>query len=865
LRNVRDVQYNKVIELYQYITKMDGRVPSIGSIRNLSSEVLYSTERTPLSGNYRIEPYKVPDMKALNAELGLIKADAETIFEYLDIVQERMRGLRYISEIWESYVHKKIELAVNEISKIVPQGFVDGFTNTLDIVGLIDKDNTSLEISDNGRISLQVVSSEDPYYEHTETDITIKKIGPLGAITEGDPVTVVNNTPSSGIVMTLVGTEIIESGFIFILNTDMKGINYLSLQLKEVNTGLKIEIECTSNKRDYTKVYSSLIKRNLIEFPIPRQDISQVKIYMTMDMPNLIQPGSVSYRFKMQKFSMLRTNRRASGTFQTTKLSISEDISKLSLVTSEEVTGEGNIKYYISTSEDSSGVATGFSLIEANSNNFMDLGNITVPIYVAVPENGDSNNLKWNIRPENKYGQSLYNILDCGYEISTSDYSIGNGVLTCDNIIDANIKLYRGCNDYVKVLKEHKQDKHISKISHKVEINTETNWVNPISFRLEIEEIVEENKITNNSGLLRNRIELTYPLKNFDNIRIKKEDGVEFYAEITDISEIDNVYYITFGAIDDTITVLDPLQSYRISYITSIEDYSSIQNVTIDIDMTSVKVFVYDEELTEGEDFIIYPSEYMVELLKSGAFYEDYDEDETAPEATNVNVEFSFTETQSSITYYETMIYVTTNTDITILPFTGTEITSGNFHIIDKINVSSYTEYTLKYGWHIIQTTNPYPSYNENDINEFTGIASSAGIIFPATITTMRPYIDSMRRVSPFKLSTLGKVEGAKCFAFENGKIYINFIPDFIDPVIVTNIEWSNTKGKFVICKNPTYSETYENEGYNPQPEIFMIELSFRSDDTDRFIYLRGVIDMEDNVSIATIDKIGINEFEGGE
>jgi hypothetical protein len=625
---------------------------------------------------------------------------------------------------------------------------------------------------------------------------------------------------------------------------------------------MKLEIEISANRKEYNKVYSALVMTNLIEFPIDGQDISQVKIYLTMDIPNKIQPASVSYEFKISSFLMSRTTRCTSGSFQTTKLLVGNNISKLAIVTSEQLNGEGNVKYYVSTSEDESGNAIGFHLIEPNSNSFIDLGNITVPIYVSVPEGGSPNNLKWDTRPELKYGQNLYNILDCGYEVETSDYSIENAIFTCDNIIENSIKLYRGCNDYIKVKNEYKQNKHISKLSYKVEINTETNWVNPVKLRLEVEEIIEQDKITNALGLQYNKVELTYPLENLDGIRLRKDDGAEFYAEVVSIDSIDNVYYITFDQIDDTTVVLDPLQYYSITYVTSIEDYSSIKEVDIEVNTNSVNVSVYDENLVEGDDYNIYPYEKMVELLKSGSFYEDYEEDEILPEATNINVEFSFTETQSTISYYETMVYVTTNTDITILPFDGTEITAGNFHNIDDVNVSAYTGFTLNYGWHKIQTTNPYPSYNENDINALTKTTSNAGIVFPATISFMRPYIDSMRRVSTFQLAVLDITEGNKCFAYENGKFYINFIPDFIDPAIVTNDDWSNTKGKRILCKKPTFSETYENEGYVSQPELFMIEMSFKSDNEEQFIYLRGDINVADTTSMLTIDKIGVNEYE---
>ena len=274
------------------------------------------------------------------------------------------------------------------------------------------------------------------------------------------------------------------------------------------------------------------------------------------------------------------------------------------------------------------------------------------------------------------------------------------------------------------------------------------------------------------------------------------------------------------------------------------------------------------QTLELGVDYRIQPNEYRVELLKTGAYARHYSKvvdgsGNTLTSLTDVNITYDFEEQgATSTTYYETQVKVVVPTEIEILPFNAAEIADGNFHHINGENVSTYTSYVLKQGWNTIQTTHPYPSAGEYDVNALTEETSSAGIILLEDIDAMRPYTDSMRQVSPFTLATLEPEEATKCFSYDDGKLLVSFLPDFIQPDILNDPLSLDTKGQTLICKKPVLEVDYTNMGYTPLPEAFQLEFAYSDSSRDKFIFIKIEIETHNVSALARINKLGLNKYK---
>ena len=184
----------------------------------------------------------------------------------------------------------------------------------------------------------------------------------------------------------------------------------------------------------------------------------------------------------------------------------------------------------------------------------------------------------------------------------------------------------------------------------------------------------------------------------------------------------------------------------------------------------------------------------------------------------------------------------------------------GNFHTINGEYYSASPSYTLTTGWNKIDTTQPFPSLNEYDVNKITGAVSSAGILIPEDMI-MRPYLDSMRQVSPYKLATMDASEGSKCFAYVDGKILVNFLPTFLDEELLANDTTSDMIGSKFLNKRASFDTEYNNIGWVPVPERFGLEFSY-TESGDKSVFIKATIDCPDSSSFGKITYLGLNEYK---
>lgn len=895
MKNVREIQYEKVRALYQELIRSRNELPSTDKIRTLSNETIYSTERTPMSGNYRVTGYENIDVNALNSELGLCKVDSESISEYLSMYQDRMRGLEFVSSVWQEMAKRRIIQAMNEVVKISSPIFVKGFTEELDPSSITDREETTLTILDDGTITLMPVTTSAKNYTHRARDISIRKIGSdaLSAEILGEPTSVVNIGETGGVVMSLSGNRIEEAGFIFEAKTRVQGVNQISLNIGEETTGIKLQVDVSENGTNYKNVLTQVVRREKIDIPMDDTDISVIRVTMTMTSPNVVMLDEGRYEFRLYSVVMTNATRRNSGAWQSTELPITSDIAHVSLAVEDEVRGDTTLKYFVSVNKDADDKAIGFMNIDpTQTGSVINLGNSIVNMEVG-PLSSDP---RWKILPEKKWGSKLYNILNIpGLSIESSDFSIVDGAIkfTSDdmNIVEDTIKLYRGSYDFIQKERHVELERHVDNISCDVDMSATTEWVDPVSFRVRWRELIDGTLVTDYGNNYKNRIRVNWRIENPDDIQIERDDGQELYFLIQRIEYLldDNsivtireykqnhsdktvdATYITLAGMKDEV-ILDDVYYYYMTFTTNLSEYILEREVEVELDLKSFVVQAAGQDLVQGVDYRIHPNMYKIELLKTGEYAAHIDiritDDEIQGSSAPINISYDFLEkgAQSTI-FYETNVYVAVPTDIVVLAFSAAEIAEGNFHIINEDDISTFTSYTLKQGWNIVRTTQPYPSANEYDTNELTSESSNAGIVIPENIENMRPFLDSMRQVSPFLLSTLEPDEGAKCFSFVDNKMYINFLPDFVEQDILVDPITSGTKGQVLLCKKPILDPDYTNTGYTSSPEKFEFEFAYTNEEKEKFIFIRIEINSQSGTSTARVSRLGLNKYQeiGGE
>jgi len=367
MKTIREIQYDKVKELYRRLLKFRDEKPDMATLEKLTREVMYSTLRTPMSGKYRLPRHDSVDVESLNVELGLVKADAETIYDYLDEIQKRLRTLRYVSDVWQQNAKKKVNNTLIELAKLTSPVFIDGFTEILDPVDIMNQSETTLVVDEEGTITLPMIVNKTRSYTYKPEDVSLRRIGNgLTATVMGTLTDLVSKYQHGMATLTLEGNVIQESGFKIEINTDVDAINHIYLQLADVRTGIKVKVETSSNKIDYVTQYEEVVVRNRIDIPISETDLKKVHVTLTMSNPNIVLVDKVKYQFKVEKILLLSDKRKLTGIYQTNAIALEEDIAFVSLAVDDETVGNCEITYYIASEVDSAGEPVGFSYIDPN-------------------------------------------------------------------------------------------------------------------------------------------------------------------------------------------------------------------------------------------------------------------------------------------------------------------------------------------------------------------------------------------------------------------------------------------------------------------------------------------------------------------
>jgi hypothetical protein len=882
MKTFREVQYEHVRRVYQSLLRLNSIPLSSYSLDAISKDVLLSTSRRPLSGNYRPAPYESIDLDRLNVELGLVKADVESVHAYFNLLQEYLRNFSFVTDTWRNHALAKMRTLSNDAMELVSSSYIEGFTKPLALAKVVNRDVTTTSVSEQGYIELFNASTINPTYLHSYSDIAIDRIGTHGTATVyGERTHVFNPAGNGCLTMTLTGKSPGDAGFLIKIRTDQQDVSILHLELDEADSGIKLKVEISRDRSEYFQVFEAVVTHSRIDIPLPRGAVRAARISMTMNIPNIVMADRVCYEFKLIRCLFLQEQTMLSCMYQTLPIELEDETAYLSFVTEDEVHGQAAIRYYLSTEANDDG-PVGFS--EINRNDETTLVNLNA-ITLDLPLNlGDDYAGRWSVLPEKKFGGRLYNIVSQCSEFSYGDVEIASDCLvagTGKTLLEEGLKFYRGVNDYLVKSNASSFSRSVDAISHSIVPNNTTGWIERIPILVRVRELLSYEVTPHSGTFLYNVIRCSCPLYG-EELRIEKENGEEVIVRVTEID--DSRQTVTLASDRQYTTVVDPSYNHYVSYVTTLRDYKLSEDMDIILDRDTFSLKAENITLLQGQDYVLYENDLSIEMLKTGAFYRFYSQAAIdanrlreileVPDTTStviheygdsdlpaLTASYSYVERRNlNIPYYETQVYVSVPTRITILPFKRFEIEAGNFHMINSENVSAMTEYMLPAGWSTVTTTQPYPSYfaDTDDVNLLTGKASSAGLVIYGAVEKMRAYRDSMRQVSPFVLASLSAEDGSKCFSYSEGKILINFQPEFLDPLILANN--AECYGEVLLGKRGEYSDTYETSLYESVPEEFELEIPYSSTTTTRCVYLKIELSAESGAH-AIVRRIGMNCF----
>jgi len=865
MKTIRQLQYEKVRQLYQELYRHRGEGIAISDISTISDELLHSTSREPLSGNYRLPVYDTVDIDALNAELGLIATDAEVIYEFLDLYGQRINMLEFINDVWSLFSSHRARNAMLRMAKYTAPLFIPGFTQELDIMDVADHDVTTLNITEQGYLTVPVVSNQFQVQRIRDDDVSVNRIGSgLSATVEGKPADVFRRGMGNELLMYLEGNTVQNAGFVITANIEATGVNLITLRLGEEENGIRVTVETTSDRKKYQTIYQAVTTHEYIEIGHDGTDIAQIRITMEMSTPNIVHTDKVRYEFSLYNVSLLSANKKKGGVYQTTMMEVDEGIGYISLAAEDEKLGNVNVNYYIATSESDteSPEAVGFTKVDTDDGSLIMFGN-----RVTTIDNITTSGNSWDLTPLKRYGSKLYNIFGGGFTGDFGDFSIADGVISGEvEIISDSIKLHRGVGDYIFREISTTETRSVKYLPYDTVMDDDV-WVKPLALKTTIRELVMSSNIGSDGGV-NNVLYVDHILLNPEFVQVERDDGVSIPVAVIDSGEDTGYgsYYITFEA-DGGNAVFSDEYNYYVTYVVDLLTYAGNTGRAISLDGNSFSITCGEDTLEHGVDFIVHFNGLKVELLRTGKYMDHYgvDRENGVNYSDPVNIAFSYEESSSAGSqFWETWVYVDDVTTISIIPFTSEEINAGNFHRIDGKLVSTTREHTLGMGWHQIQTTQPFPTVNGNgyDTNMNTDASSNAGIIIPPDVAKQRVFKDSMRQVSPYRLTIMSPGEAKSCFAYENGKILISFIPDYIDSLLLTQSHLVAETGREMLCKKPVLDVDYINTGYTAQPEIFTMEFAYRTLVNPRYFYVKAEIEVSGPDDSAVIRKIGINKYK---
>jgi hypothetical protein len=627
-------------------------------------------------------------------------------------------------------------------------------------------------------------------------------------------------------------------------------INALVIDMaNKVPTRTTIEIE--KGDEIITIAEDEFLQEATYTYVFPQVNADRIIIRMWQKIETFIDDNdNRTYQFRINSISPEYVNFAKDDTIYTNAINVPFPITDVMLESTDSRPVDTDINYFISKDQDKWIPLVPRNLFPNAPSSVVNLSQS------SIEQVEDITSKNWQIlTPSNQFGNvPLYNIL----QFTESQYVDIDAKLNIfsdedDSIVEDSIAVYRGVNDWAIEYLSRNSYIEVSDILYRFKPN-EIDAEN-----LDIEDFTYDDlsslayvRIDDEGHLITASIEITTKYNIYtNNIKI---------IDITTGRKVTFDSYTSDGVIQlgtDAVVGNEIVVSYNAT-IVAIEQK---ENATVTIDTSS---FTYAN--TAGSDDPI-PGIETDTAAQSEIFYSPADRlvhvsrENSLPKNEHgwisVYVSFRYTiKSKDTFKTFRTYVYYEEDTTIEILPFTQEEITAGNYHTIDGINVSTATSYDLKGGWHEIITTQPYKTdpTNSKDINILSNATSNAGIKL-GNYTERRAFNKSLRKVSTNALSNIVPPADHRSFAYADGKIYINFIPEQL-PEASTLIA-SHISGNDILGKYARYYEDGKDSfrDYVEQKEIFLIEYKTRpkegSEKDIRTVYVKAELNVNKNDGVS--------------
>lgn len=829
------IKVKQAIKQFLFRNKSFNKNLDIDSFKKIRKSIDVRDPFIPLSGNYRLNVFEPLELDKFNSEMDMLTIDSKTISEATQTLMQEVKDRILYNEVTKVAFKNKQQKIIKDGVFLVSNQFIEGLTTNIDFKKDFVNTDNDIEI-DYHFIKLKTVGEEIVKENYTSEAVSItvdKYLGQIGNNFEpeiiGNKAALIDSSFGNELSV-IVKSVLVETITIKIrINLNVKNVNNITVFFPDPDFGQFVNISVNKLGNENEEVYANLNKADRITATFPVTDIRYIIISISQKLPNYTVAGVNVYKFDIKKVKVSNTQRKLTGSIISNKLAIKEDTQYLSFITEETIPKKCSIEYLISNNVNDLGQPINFFKVtpvtrtgQNIKENFIKIG--TKKYTQIIEQNTQNNNATdWSfINVDKTFGGKLYPIFDL------SLVSEIQGLV----IDESTAKLYRGINDWSVLRSKIQNEKKYEKIYYLPPFDsTEKKYINqPIYITQDDEVIITADNIVT-GGM---KIEVTYlPEITLDkNFKDKDFNQVNFniidYG--TGIPNSNNKYEIKIDTIDST-----RYGKYSFKYHYNIDLVTGKK-----ISIKKNETILYNSNgssLDQGLDYQIIDdtNSKRIEFLRNG----NYRGQNLLLDV--VVIEETFTE----YTTYKCVVTVSNNITLEIKPFTRKETESGCFHKINGENVSTRNSFDLNIGTYIIETTQPFPGFNQ-----FTNELTTASIIIPFELVEMKGYEESLRKVPIYELS-LNSGTDDRQFGIANNKVYLNRKPDYLTAIT------ERSEGKYMKCIR------MDEDGIPIHiPEKFKLEFSYNDGTKSSILYLTVKLDRNpESEATPIIEKIGFNEF----
>ena len=440
-----------VLKQYLYRATKNNTILDSKEIKDSKEMIRRRNDYIPLSGNYNLVEFDNFDIQKFVAEVDMLTIDKNTISDYISYLFESIKNRLLLNEIQKRIAKNKINKISKDLTYLVSNQFIDGFTTIFDFKKDFRNNDESIEINSN-TIKLKTHNEtilEKKKYAEDSVSISVKKyigtpnINGKEPEIQGTKLSLIDDSFESGIHVTVFSLLNENIGINIRANIDVKNINSITLYMEEPNIAQKIKVSIDITGMDLRSVFDQVVKTDKIIVNFPTSNVKYIYIEIEQSLPNYTIDGLMAYKFNLKKIKTAETSFVKNGNLISNSIPIKTDTRYITIV-SEEIIPENTLaKYKISYDKNEDGNWINFKEVKpiTRENKIENYIKIGVKNYLETIKPDET---KWNyLVPDKTYGGKLYLIKDL------------TSIVTGKKVLEESIKLYRGIDDW-SITKERK-------------------------------------------------------------------------------------------------------------------------------------------------------------------------------------------------------------------------------------------------------------------------------------------------------------------------------------------------------------------------------------------------------------------------